>query len=199
MGKKKTSQNSNILQPSFGPSVDSVCHPCITTTRLSYSPIVSYLWNFRHRLVQYYWFINVYKQRRMNSTVWQFFPSTHSSGTSPNKLWTWISHDFTTSAGDLISMLTRRTWQVASWSTFVSSPKQSLSQHLNRVAFFGPMQCLRNAHFDFMNAVRRAHDSIGHQPRSSKLSSRQLITLSANVFNGQGEQALTRASWAATP
>ena len=25
------------LQPPFGPSVDSVCHPCITTTHLSYS------------------------------------------------------------------------------------------------------------------------------------------------------------------
>ena len=25
------------LQPPFGPSVDALCHPCITTTRLSYS------------------------------------------------------------------------------------------------------------------------------------------------------------------
>ena len=25
------------LQPPFGPSVDSLCHPCITTTDLSYS------------------------------------------------------------------------------------------------------------------------------------------------------------------
>ena len=25
------------LQPPFGPSVDSLCHPCITTTHLSYS------------------------------------------------------------------------------------------------------------------------------------------------------------------
>ena len=38
------------LQPPFGPSVDSFCHPCITTTRLSN------LWIFRHRLVQYYWY-----------------------------------------------------------------------------------------------------------------------------------------------
>ena len=27
------------LQPPFGPSVDSLCHPCITTTRLSYSVV----------------------------------------------------------------------------------------------------------------------------------------------------------------
>ena len=40
------------LQPPVGPSVDLLCHPCITT-----APIVSYLWNFRHRLVRCYWYL----------------------------------------------------------------------------------------------------------------------------------------------
>ena len=42
------------LQPPFGPSVDSLCHPWFTTANLSYK--VSYFWNFRHRLVRYYWY-----------------------------------------------------------------------------------------------------------------------------------------------
>ena len=41
------------LQPPFGPSMDSLCLPWFTTTHLSY--IVSYIWNFRHCLVRYYW------------------------------------------------------------------------------------------------------------------------------------------------
>ena len=41
------------LQPPFGPSTDSLCHPCITTTHLSYS--VLFL-NFCHHLVQYHWY-----------------------------------------------------------------------------------------------------------------------------------------------
>ena len=45
-------QKAQLQQP-FGPSVDLLCHPCITTTHLSYS-VQSYPWNFRHRLVRYY-------------------------------------------------------------------------------------------------------------------------------------------------
>ena len=42
------------LQPPFGPSVDSLCHPWFTTTNLSYRlPI---FWNFRRCLVRYYWY-----------------------------------------------------------------------------------------------------------------------------------------------
>ena len=40
------------LQPPFGPSVDG---PDIHASSQLTSPIVSYLWNFRHRLVRYYW------------------------------------------------------------------------------------------------------------------------------------------------
>ena len=42
------------LQPPFGPSVDSLCHPC---TQQFTSPIVSYPWNFRRRLVWHYWYL----------------------------------------------------------------------------------------------------------------------------------------------
>ena len=42
------------LQPPVGPSVASLCHPWFTTTKLSYR--VSCFWNFRHRLVRYYWY-----------------------------------------------------------------------------------------------------------------------------------------------
>ena len=45
--------SATTLQPPFRPSVDSLCYPCITTTHLS--PIVSYLWNFRHCPFRYYW------------------------------------------------------------------------------------------------------------------------------------------------
>ena len=31
------SKKNNSLQPPSGPSMDSLCHPCITTTHLSYS------------------------------------------------------------------------------------------------------------------------------------------------------------------
>ena len=34
-----------------------ICHSCITATRLSY---LFYLWNFRRRLVRYYWCIYIY-------------------------------------------------------------------------------------------------------------------------------------------
>ena len=45
------------LQPPFGPSVDSLCHPWFTTTNLSYRfPIFL---KFRHRLVRYYWYIDI--------------------------------------------------------------------------------------------------------------------------------------------
>ena len=45
------------LQPPVGPSVDSLCHPWVTTTNLSYRFPVSYVWNFRHRLVRHYWYM----------------------------------------------------------------------------------------------------------------------------------------------
>ena len=41
------------LQPPFGPSVGSLCYPCITTTRLSYSVLS----NFGHCLVRHYWYL----------------------------------------------------------------------------------------------------------------------------------------------
>ena len=41
------------LQPPCSPSVDSLCQPWFTTTKLSYW---SKCWNFRHRLVRYYWY-----------------------------------------------------------------------------------------------------------------------------------------------
>ena len=50
---QKTQLNTQ-LQPPFGPSVDSLCHPWFTTTNRSYR--VTYSWNFRHRLVRYYWY-----------------------------------------------------------------------------------------------------------------------------------------------
>ena len=34
-----------------------ICHSCITATRLSY---LFYLWNFRRRLVRYYWCVYIY-------------------------------------------------------------------------------------------------------------------------------------------
>ena len=34
--RQRQRQQQQLQQP-FGPSVDSVCHPCITTTHLSYS------------------------------------------------------------------------------------------------------------------------------------------------------------------
>ena len=43
------------LQPPFGPSVDSLCHPWFATANLPYKfPI---FWNFRRRLVRYYWYL----------------------------------------------------------------------------------------------------------------------------------------------
>ena len=43
------------LQPPFGPSVDSLCHPFFATTNLSYR--FPDFWNFRRRLVRHYWYI----------------------------------------------------------------------------------------------------------------------------------------------
>ena len=40
----------------------SLCHPWFTTTNLSYR--FSYFWNFRHRLVQYYWYYIVSSPRK---------------------------------------------------------------------------------------------------------------------------------------
>ena len=45
------------LRPPFGPSVDSLCHPCIATIHLSYSCLC---WNFRHRLVRHYWYKSIH-------------------------------------------------------------------------------------------------------------------------------------------
>ena len=44
------------LQPPFGPSVDSLCHPWFTTTNLSHR--FPKFWNFRRRLARYYWYIH---------------------------------------------------------------------------------------------------------------------------------------------
>ena len=61
------------LQPLFRPSVDSLCHPCITATHLSYS-VLSYLWRFRHRLVRY-WCEDIHgpqQPRGCKIAVWAF-------------------------------------------------------------------------------------------------------------------------------
>ena len=61
------------LQPLFRPSVDSLCHPCITATHLSYS-VLSYLWRFRHRLVRY-WCEDIHgpqQPRGYKIAVWAF-------------------------------------------------------------------------------------------------------------------------------
>ena len=60
------------LQPPFGPSVDSLCHPWFTTTNLSYG--VSYFWNFRHRLVRYYWYVTSPYWK-----VWTYIVNTYST------------------------------------------------------------------------------------------------------------------------
>ena len=55
------SKNTQLQSP-FGPSVGSLCHPWFTTTQ----PLlwVSYFWNFRHRLVRYYWYLYNYSMKR---------------------------------------------------------------------------------------------------------------------------------------
>ena len=54
----------------FGPSVGSLCHSWFTRTNLSYRfPMVSYFWNFRHRLARYYWY-KVYSNVDINIQIY---------------------------------------------------------------------------------------------------------------------------------
>ena len=61
--------------------MDSLCHPWFTTTNLSYRfPIFEYFWNFRHRLVRYYWYVDlcvfvIWNRVRNELSFWlTFFP-----------------------------------------------------------------------------------------------------------------------------
>jgi hypothetical protein len=46
-----------------------ICHSCITATRLSY---LFYLWNFRRRLVRYYWCVYIYIIFYILICIWRF-------------------------------------------------------------------------------------------------------------------------------
>ena len=50
VGEVTTATTTKSTTPITFRSISSLCHPCIST-----SPIVSYLWNFPHRLARYYW------------------------------------------------------------------------------------------------------------------------------------------------
>ena len=58
--------NSNYLRSIR----DSLCHPCVTTTHLSYR---AYFWNFRRRLVRYYWYIQSLVLRGLNVFSWRAY------------------------------------------------------------------------------------------------------------------------------
>ena len=69
------------LQPPFGPSVDSLCHPWFTTTNLSYR--VPIFWNFRHRLVRYYWCDSIV---HVLMKSWTASPGFHNSDAASGSL-----------------------------------------------------------------------------------------------------------------
>ena len=55
--------------------MDSLCHPCITTTHVSYSVLSVEPWNSRHRLARYYWYIH--HQASIMITFWKIIIEYH--------------------------------------------------------------------------------------------------------------------------